>query len=33
MEEHPHRRRGREDVIGCFWEEGGKGRTFEMQIK
>jgi hypothetical protein len=26
---------GREDVIGCFREEGksGKGITFEMQIK
>jgi hypothetical protein len=31
-EEHTHRSRGREDVIGCFWEEGkpGKGITFEM---
>ena len=29
---HSHRSRGREDVIGCFWEEGklGKGITFEM---
>jgi hypothetical protein len=33
--EHPHRSWGREDVIGCFREEGklGKGITFEMQIK
>jgi hypothetical protein len=32
VEEHPHRNRGREDVIGYFWE-GGKPRkriTFEM---
>jgi hypothetical protein len=30
--EYPHRRRGREDVIGCFQEGGksGKGITFEM---
>jgi hypothetical protein len=35
VEGHPHRSRGREDVIGCFWEEGklGKGIIFEMQIK
>lgn len=35
VEEHPHRSRRREDVIGCFWEGGkpGKGITFEMQIK
>jgi hypothetical protein len=35
VEEHPHRIRGREDVIGCF-QEGGKcrkGLTFEMSIK
>jgi hypothetical protein len=25
MEEHPHRSRGREDVIGCFWEGGKEG--------
>jgi hypothetical protein len=32
VEEHPHRSRGREDVIGCFWEVGkpGKGITFEL---
>jgi hypothetical protein len=32
VEEHPHRSRGREDGIGCFWEGGkpGKGITFEM---
>ena len=32
VEEHPHRSRGREDVIGCFQERGklGKGITFEM---
>jgi hypothetical protein len=32
VEEHPHRSRGREDVIGCFQERGilGKGMTFEM---
>jgi hypothetical protein len=32
--EHPHRRRGKEDVIGCFWEGGKleKGITFEMKI-
>jgi hypothetical protein len=32
MEEHPHRSRGREVVIECFWEGGktGKGITFEM---
>jgi hypothetical protein len=32
VEEYPYRNRGREDVIGCFWEEGkpGKGITFEM---
>ena len=32
VEEHPHRSRGREDVIGCFQEGGklGKGITFEM---
>jgi hypothetical protein len=32
VEEHPHRIRGREDVIGCFQEEGkpGNGITFEM---
>jgi hypothetical protein len=32
VEEHPHRSKGREDVLGCFWERGipGKGITFEM---
>jgi hypothetical protein len=32
VEEHPHRSRGREDVIGCFWEGGKlrKGIPFEM---
>jgi hypothetical protein len=32
VEEHPHRSRGREDVIGCDQEEGkpGKEITFEM---
>ena len=32
VEEHPHRSRGREDVIGCFREGGklGKGITCEM---
>jgi hypothetical protein len=32
MEEHPHSSRGREDLIGCFWEAGkpGKRITFEM---
>jgi hypothetical protein len=32
VEKHPHRSRGREDVIGCFWERGklGKGIIFEM---
>jgi hypothetical protein len=25
VEEHPHRSRGREDVIGCFWEGGKLG--------
>jgi hypothetical protein len=32
VEEHPHRSRGREEVIGCFRVEGktGKGITFEM---
>jgi hypothetical protein len=31
-EEHPHRSRGTENVIGCFQEGGklGKGITFEM---
>jgi hypothetical protein len=35
IEEYPHRSRGREDVIGCFWEVGklGKGIIFEMYIK
>jgi hypothetical protein len=30
VEEHPHRSRGREDVIGCFLKGGklGKGTTF-----
>ena len=26
VEEHPHRIRGREDVIGCFWEGGRETR-------
>jgi hypothetical protein len=32
VEEHPHRSREREDVIGCFWEGGkpGKRITFDM---
>jgi hypothetical protein len=32
VEEHLHRSRGREDVIGCFREgrKPGKGITFEM---
>ena len=32
VEEHPHRSRGREVVIGCFREGGklGKGITFEI---
>jgi hypothetical protein len=32
LEEHPHRSRVREDVIGCFQEGGklGKGITFDM---
>jgi hypothetical protein len=32
VEEHPHRNRGRENVIGCFQEGGksGKELTFEM---
>ena len=32
VDEHPHRSRVREDVIGCFQEGGklGKGITFEM---
>jgi hypothetical protein len=31
VEEHPHRSRGREDMIGGVWEgELGKGITFEM---
>jgi hypothetical protein len=32
VEEHLHRNRGREDVIGCFQErrKPGKGITFEM---
>jgi hypothetical protein len=31
VEEHPHRKKGREDVIGCFWKGGkqGKGIIFE----
>jgi hypothetical protein len=35
VEEHLHRSRGKEDVVGCF-QEGeklGKGITSEMQIK
>jgi hypothetical protein len=30
VEEHPHRSRGREDGIGGFMGEPGKGKTFEM---
>ena len=32
VEEHPHRSRGREDMIGCFQEGGkpGKRIIFEM---
>jgi hypothetical protein len=32
VEEHPHRRRGRKDGLGSFWEgeKLGKGITFEM---
>jgi hypothetical protein len=32
VEEYPHRSRGREDGIECFWEGGilGKGITFEV---
>ena len=32
VDEHPHRSRRKEDVIGGFWEKGklGKGITFEM---
>jgi hypothetical protein len=32
VEEHPHRSKGREDVIGCFLEgrKLGKGITFQM---
>jgi hypothetical protein len=32
VEEHPHRSRGREDVVECFREGGklGKGMIFEM---
>ena len=32
VQEHLHRSRGREDVIGCFWGGGklGKGITFEI---
>jgi hypothetical protein len=32
VEEHPHRSRGREGVLGGFWEweKPGKGITFEM---
>jgi hypothetical protein len=26
VEEHRHRSRGREDVIGCFWEGGKQGK-------
>jgi hypothetical protein len=35
VEEHPHRSRRREDVIGCFQEGGklGKGITFETSRK
>ena len=35
VEEHPHRSRGREDMLGCFWKGGkpGKGITFENEIK
>jgi hypothetical protein len=32
VEQYHHRSRGREDVIGCFWERGklGMAITFEM---
>jgi hypothetical protein len=32
VEENCHRSRGRDDMIGCFWEGGkpGKGIKFEM---
>jgi hypothetical protein len=32
VEEHPHRSRGKEDMIGCFQEGGipGKRMTIEM---
>jgi hypothetical protein len=32
LKEHPLRSRGKENVIGCFWELGklGKGITFQM---
>jgi hypothetical protein len=35
VEEHTHRSRGREDVLGCFWKGGKprKGMTFEKEIK
>ena len=26
VEEHPHRSKGREDEIGCLWEEGKQER-------
>jgi hypothetical protein len=26
VKEHPHRSRGREDMIGCFWEVGKPGK-------
>jgi hypothetical protein len=34
VEEHPHRSREREDVIGCFREKGkpGKGITFIWNV-
>jgi hypothetical protein len=25
VEEHPHRSRGKKDVIGCFWKGGKPG--------
>jgi hypothetical protein len=32
VEEHTHISRGREDVIGCFWDgwKPGKGITYEV---
>jgi hypothetical protein len=33
MEEHPHRIRGREDVIGCFWEGGKPEKGIDLKCK